>query len=161
MTKLLLFLLALSATTGPITVHVGGLFSPSREADLRQVVDKIPGLEIQSIAFETAAVTFLAESVDLGTIDRLLKHNSNHSFSAKALPEIPRDTLAKVEIAVSGLDCKACEFGAYQAINRLPGVTRATASFKTGRVTALIDATQTSAEALAEALKKKGVTLTE
>jgi hypothetical protein len=42
---------------------------------------------------------------------------------------------------------------------QLKGVARATASFKNGKVTALIDPQETNRLALEEALKKKGVAL--
>lgn len=73
--------------------------------------------------------------------------------------EVPKDKLARIEIEVVGLDCKACSYAAYRAIYQIEGVARATASFKDGKVTALIDPKETNRPALEEALKKKGVIL--
>ena len=48
---------------------------------------------------------------------------------------------------------------AYEAVYKLDGVERATASFREGRVTALIDPSKTDRKALEDALKKRGVSL--
>jgi hypothetical protein len=52
------------------------------------------------------------------------------------------------------LNCRA-----YEPIYRLEGVERATASFKEGRVTAVIDPEETSREKLETAVKQRGVQL--
>ena len=64
-----------------------------------------------------------------------------------------------VEIPVVGLDCKACCLAAYEAIYKLEGVERATASFKDGLVTAWIDSEKTDRTKLEAALKQRNVTL--
>ena len=48
------------------------------------------------------------------------------------------------------------DLAAYEAVANIDGVEQATASFKDGRVTALIDPTKTDRAKLEDALKKKG-----
>jgi copper chaperone CopZ len=60
---------------------------------------------------------------------------------------------------VLGLDCKGCCLGAYESIAKIEGVEQATASFKLGLVTALIDPAKTNRAALETALKQRNVTL--
>jgi hypothetical protein len=69
------------------------------------------------------------------------------------------DTLKLIEIPVAGLDCKACCLAAYESIYKLDGVERATASFREGRVTALVDPEKIDRSKLEDALKKRGVQL--
>lgn len=75
----------------------------------------------------------------------------------KPLRTIELEKLKLVEIPVAGLDCKACCLGVYEAIYKLPGVEVATASFKIGLVTALIDADKVDRPTLEAALKQRGV----
>src|SRR5262249_16441621 len=89
--------------------------------------------------------------------ENLLRTASGHTFAIKPLRTIPLDKLQLIEIPVAGLDCKACSLAAYEAIYKLEGVERATASFREGRVTALIDPTKTDRTKLEAALKKRGV----
>ena len=70
-----------------------------------------------------------------------------------------RDKLQTVVIPAAGLDCKACCLAAYEGISGIDGVEQATASFKEGKITALIDPTKTDKAKLEEALRKKGVTV--
>ena len=88
-----------------------------------------------------------------------LAHASNHTFHVKPRSTAQRAKLKTVVILVAGLDCKACALAAYEAVARVDGVEQATASFKEGLVTALIDPEKTNRAALAEALKKRNVTL--
>jgi len=155
-----------------ITLKVTGLFMPEREADLRSAVENAGSVKLESIDFDRAEVAF---SYDPATepfkdpdpeklktaIDQLLKGNSNHTFGAQLPSGIPKDKLERVEIPVAGLDCKACSYAAYRAIFQIEGVVRATASFKAGMITALIDPTKTNRPALQEALKQRGVDLKE
>ena len=92
-------------------------------------------------------------------LDNLLKSASNHTFGIKPLRSVPLEKLQLIEIPVAGLDCKACCLAAYEAIYKLEGVERATASFREGRVTALIDPEKTDRAKLEAALKKRGVQL--
>src|SRR5262249_21115946 len=90
-------------------------------------------------------------------LHELLRSASGHTFGIKPLRSLPLEKLRLVEIAVEGLDCKACSLAAYEAVYMLEGVERATASFREGRVTALIDPAKTDRAKLEAALKKRGV----
>ncbi len=72
---------------------------------------------------------------------------------------VPRDKLTRVVIPIAGLDCKACGLAAYEAVAKIDGVEQAAASFREGRLTALIDPAKTNREQLEDALKKKQVPL--
>ena len=91
--------------------------------------------------------------------DDLLRPASNYTFGIGPLCTTPKDKLTLVEIPVVGLDCKACCLAAYEAVYKIDGVERATASFKDGLITALINPEKTNRTALETALKMKGVTL--
>ena len=69
----------------------------------------------------------------------------------------PRDRLKWVEVAVSGCHCKACDLALYEIASRVEGVEQAQASFKEGRLRALIDPTKTGPDKIIAALKKRGV----
>src|SRR5262249_16352927 len=81
------------------------------------------------------------------------------TFGVKPLRSVPKEKLVLIEIGVAGHDCKGCCLGAYESIYKLEGVEKATASFKEGRVTALIDPEKANRVRLEEALMKKGVRL--
>lgn len=165
---LVLALLA-PAEAQPVKHRITGLFSREREADLREVVKKMADVSIVEIDFDRAEVTFSYDAAKLfpkakekdllERFDNLLRSSSASTFGAKPLCSTPSDKLTKVEIGVLGLDCKACALSAYESIFKIDGVEQATASFKEGRVTALIDPTRTNRAALEEALKKRNVTL--
>jgi len=151
--------------------RVTGLFSPERENDLREVVKKIPEVKLMSIEFKYAEATFEYDPDKLlnrpkpeeipQRFNDLLRPASNHTFGIEPLFTTPKDKLQKVEIPVAGLDCKACCLAAYEIIYKIDGVEQATASFKDGLITALINPDKTNRAALAEALKNRGVTLKE
>ena len=56
-----------------------------------------------------------------------------------------------------GLDCKACSFAVYEMVYRLKGVEQATASFKEGKLTALIDPEKIDRSEIEMTLKQRGV----
>jgi copper chaperone CopZ len=154
----------------PVKHRVTGLFSPDRQDDLRLLVqEKLPNVKLVSIDYENSEATFEYDADKLfdkpkpeqiiERFDNLLRTHSFSTFGIKALCTIPKDKLIRIEIPVVGLDCKGCCLGAYDAISRLDGVERATASFKEGLVTAVIDPTKTNRMALEEALTKVGVQL--
>lgn len=140
---------------------------PEREQDLREAFKKLPQFKLVSIDYANAEVVLDYEPAKVWPgekpekyVDRLnddLRNVSRASFGAKPLRTKPLDKLKLVEIPVVGLDCKGCSFAAYEMVFKLPGVERATASFKTGKVTALVDPEQTDSSKLEEALKMGGV----
>lgn len=157
----------------PMTVEtrfqITGFFSPDREKDLVETFAKLPQFEVRRLDFESGeallrydpAKGFPNREPDKAVeqLDSLLKQHSQHTFGCRPLCTLPREKLQPVEIAVSGLDCKACSLAAYEAVYRLPGVEYAAASFREGRVVARIDPEKTSRAALETALKERGVHL--
>jgi copper chaperone CopZ len=149
--------------------RVTGLFSRDRENDLRDLVQELPGVKLVTIDFENSEATFEYDADKLfnkpkpeqipARLDNLLRTASRSTFGIRPLCTIPKEKLTLIEIPVIGLDCKACSFAAYEIVHRIEGVERATASFKDGLVTALIDPEKTSRAALEEALKKRNVEL--
>jgi hypothetical protein len=147
--------------------QITGLFSTDREQDLRDVVAKLPEFKLAGIDFANAEAVFEYDPAKsfpgakpeqiVERFDNLLRGASNHTFGVKPLRTVDRDKLKLVEIPVVGLDCKACSLGAYDAVYRLKGVECATASFKEGRVTALIHPDLTDRTELETALKQRGV----
>jgi copper chaperone CopZ len=157
------------ASPRPIKHQVTGLFMKEREQDLREAVAKMPKIKLVNIDFANAEATFEYDPAQafpgakadqvIERLDNLLKSASNHTFGIKPLRTTPLDKLQSVEIAVVGLDCKACCLAAYESVYKLDGVERATASFREGRITALIDPEKTNRSKLEDALKKRGVQL--
>jgi copper chaperone CopZ len=149
--------------------QITGLFSPDREQDLRDVFQKLPEIKLVSIDFKNAEASFDYDPAKvfpnakpeqvIERLDNMLRSVSFHTFGVRALRTIPRDKLTLIEIPIVGLDCKGCCLAAYEAVYRIDGVEQATASFKEGRVTALIDPRKTDRVALEAALKQRGVEL--
>ena len=149
--------------------RITGLFSPSREADLRAALQQIPEMQLVRLDFDYAEATFTYDPTKAfpGTkpegivkrFDEKLRSASHHTLGVQPVSATPKDKLKRVEIPVAGLDCKACCLAAYESIYKLDGVEQATASFKEGLVTALIDPEKTDQAALQTALKKRNVTV--
>lgn len=149
--------------------RVTGLFQKDREADLRATIATIPDVKLLAIDFAAGEAKFEFDPAKLlnkpkgaelvERFDSLIATNSNRTFGIRALPTIDRAKLEKVEIPVIGLDCKACCWATYQAVYKIDGVEQATASYREGLVTALIDPAKTNRAALEDALKQKGVKL--
>jgi hypothetical protein len=147
--------------------QITGLFSMEREQDLRLAFEKIADVKLVGIDFKNAEVildyvpTKIVPGAKPGQVlqkvDSLIKTASNNTFGVKPLQTIPQEKLKLVVIPVAGLDCKACCLAAYEAIYRLEGVERATASFREGQVTAWIDPEKVDRAMLEAALQKKGV----
>lgn len=161
---------ASTVTSGAMHRHqITGLFSEEREADLKLVCEGLVDIKLLNVDFKNAEAMLFYDQDKVfpnakpeqvvERLDNLLKSISNHTFGVKPLLNVPREKLKFVEIDVVGLDCKACSLAAYEAIYKQPGVEQATASFKSGRVTAWIDPEKTDRIELETALKQKGVTL--
>jgi copper chaperone CopZ len=152
-----------------VTYRITGLCCTEREDDLRETVKRMSDVKLVSVDFKNAEATFEYDSANLfpnasakdvtERFGNLLRKASFNTFAINPAPRVPADKLKRVEILVKGLDCKGCCLGAYEAIYKISGVEYATASFKEGRVTALIDPEKTNRNALEVALKQKGVTL--
>jgi len=149
------------------TYRVLGLFSPDRETDLREAFKDLPDVTLVAVSFDDAEITveFAPGKVFPGQkpervvelFDQKLRSATRHTFGVKPRRTVARDKLREVVIPVAGLDCKACCLAAYESVAAIDGVEQATASFKEGRVTALIDPARADRAKLEDALRKKGV----
>ena len=147
------------------THRITGLFAPDREADLRQILADVPGVELVSLDFEHAegqfrydpAITFKDVKPEniVQSLGNRIANASNHTFGIQPLFPTPHDQLTKVEIPIVLLDCRACCLGAYEILYRLDGVAQVTAT--PHEITALIDPAKTNKDALVEMLKKRQV----
>ena len=164
-------LLALAAVpeVEQVKHRITGLFSRDREDDLRETVKRMANVALVSVDFDAGEATFEYDAAKLfkdskpkdylERFDNLLRSASSHTFGARPLCTTPKDKLARIEIGIAGNDCKGCNLAAYESISKIDGVEQATASFKDGKVTALIDPSKTNKSALEEALKKRQVVL--
>lgn len=153
----------------PIKHRVTGLFSPDRKDDLIEVLQKLPDVKLVSLDYETSEAAFQYEPAKflagskpqqhVERFDMLLRSVSSSTFGIAPLCTTPKDKLTRIEILVVGLDCKACCLAAYETIYKIEGVAQATASFKDGKVTALIDPEKTNRATLEMALKGRQVEL--
>jgi copper chaperone CopZ len=158
-----------AATTISAKYAVTGLFQPDRERDLRAVFATLPNTKLVSLDYENAEIKVEYEPAKLWPgqkpekylelFDNQLRTASKQTFSVKQPRTVPLDKLTQVEIPIFGLDCKGCSYAAYGMISKLPGVDRATASFKSGKIVAWIDPEKTKREDLEAALKKGGANL--
>lgn len=149
--------------------QVTGLFSRERIPDLQSTIQSLEGMELVKVDFGTAEAVFRYDPQQVfpgakpeqivERFDNKLREASRSTFGIKPLCATPPDKLQQIDIPVLGLDCKACCLAAYEAVYKLAGVERATASFKDGLVTAWIDPAQTDREKLEAALKQRNVTL--
>ena len=150
--------------------QITGLFCPEREKDLRDLVEqKLSKFKLLSIDYQNAEATFEYDPAKtfpgakpeqiVERFDNELRNASRHTFGAKPLRTIPQDKLKQIEIPIVGLDCKACSLAVYESLYRLKGVELATASFKEGKATALIDPEKIDRVEIEMALKSRGVQL--
>jgi copper chaperone CopZ len=160
--------LVFAAEPPTLKVRVTGLFSRDREADLRALL-KDADIEVVSLDFDHAEAELRFDAGKLfpkvkrdeliPRLDETVRNASQHTMGVKPPTAVPRDELKRVEIRVVGLDCKACCLALYEIVAKIDGVEQATASFKDGLVTALIDPKKADRAKLEDALRKRGVTL--
>ena len=150
--------------------QITGLFCPEREADLRELIArKLPQFKLMNVDYDNAEAAFDYDPTKafpgakpdqmIERFDNELRNASRHTFGAKPLRTIPKDKLKLVEFLIVGLDCKASSLAVYESIYRLKGVELATASFKEGKATALIDPEKIDRVEIEMALKQRGVQL--
>jgi copper chaperone CopZ len=152
------------------TYKLIGLFSKDREADLRKGFEELPDIKLVAVDFDNGEVTveFISSKLFPGQkpervtelINDKIRQATHHTFGVVPRRTVARDKLKSITIPVAGLDCKACCLAAYEIVARIDGVEQATASFKDGRITALIDPSKTDQAALEDALRKRGVDVT-
>jgi len=150
--------------------QITGLFCPEREQDFKDLcTEKLARFKLISVDYANAEATFDYDPAKefpganpaqiIERFDNELRNASRSTFGARPVRTMPKEQLQLIEIPIVGLDCKACSLAVYEIIYRLPGVEQATASFKTGKATALVDPKQTDRAKLEMALKQRGVTL--
>lgn len=149
------------------TFRVTGLFSPDREADLKEVMKELPEIALLRVDFKTSEAVFEFVSAQafpgakpeqiVERFDNRLRTLTRGTFGIREVCAIPREKLKFVEIPIAGLDCKGCSLAAYDTVYRLEGVEQATASFKDGLVTAWINPEKTSRDVLEAALRKRNI----
>jgi len=149
------------------TYRVTGLFAADREKDLRDGFAELPDFKLIAVDFAEAEMTvefapaklFPGQKPDRVTelVNDAVRQATGYTFGVKPRRAVARDKLVRVEIPVAGCDCKGCCLLAYEAVAVVDGVEQATASFKDGRVTALIDPAKTDKAKLEEALRKRNV----
>jgi len=158
-----------AAKAEKFTYRVYGLFSADREQDLREAFKELPDVTLLAVNYDDGEITVemvpakafpgaKPEQV-LERLDQKVRTETRSTFALGARRTIGRDKLEQVVIPIVGLDCKACSLAAYEMIAKLEGVDRVTASFKEGKVTALIDPTKTDKAKLEDVYRKRGVTL--
>ena len=150
-----------------ITYRVTGLFSPDREKDLRAAFAGVADATLVGVNFDDAEVTLELFPAKLypgqkpervaELLSERLAHAAGHTFHLKPRRTTARDKLKTVTIDAGLLDCKACCLAAYEIVAAVDGVYQATASYKDGKVTALIDPAKTDQSKLEDALRKRGV----
>lgn len=178
---LFLLLIAQSASAEEVRIRcrITGLFQPDRVNDLRLQASTLSFGEgggaaqakLVEVNYDSAVVTFSYDSsappfknqkpdqVRERLNDRL-RGVSRGTFALMPTLGTEPGRLREERIAVAGLDCKGCAYGAYRAIATIDGVERAVVSFKEGHVTARIDPMKTDRAALVAALKKAQVDVT-
>jgi copper chaperone CopZ len=159
-------LVLLLAQDVPTQKHrVTGLWSADRIDDLKETVKKLPDVAVVSVDLEAGEAVFsydpaklfpkIAPKDHVDRLDNLLRQASQSTFGVK--PLIPPEKRTRVEISVSGLDCKGCGLAVYEIVGRTDGVAQALVDLKGGRLVAFIDPEKTNKAALEEALKKRQV----
>ena len=149
--------------------QVTGLFNATRERDLREVFGRISEVRLirVDVANSEAVLAFDPAKVFPGAkpeqvverLDQLVRGASRHTFGIKPRRDLPLDKLQRIEIAVLGLDCRACELAIYELVYRLPGVEMATASFRERRLTVHARTDSTDRESIEKLLRERGVEL--
>ena len=159
------------------TYRLIGLSHAEREADLREVVAKVPEVSLVSLDAAKAEVTLRFDTAKIflpakqkqpvaadkitARLDQLIGTAATRTFGISERSTVPVDKLTKVEILIGVLDCKGCRYAAYSAVAKLEGVERATVSTTPSAVIAWIDGAKVKREALVDALKKMRVELLE
>ncbi|MGZ0163683.1 MAG: DUF1592 domain-containing protein [Planctomycetales bacterium] len=153
-----------------VKLRVIGLFMPERVDAFRKVMTEVPETFLESVDYKSAeAVLRYAPDCDLfrnakpdQIIERLnnrVRQLSTGLFSVKILGAVSNDKLSRVEIAIKGLDCKACSLAVHDILVRVEGVEHATASFRDGMAVVWFDPARTNVDGLKKALTDRRVTL--
>lgn len=158
------------AETKLIKHQITGLFCTEREQDFKVLCEqKLAKFKLVSIDYANAEASFDYDPAKefpgakpeqvIERFDNEVRNASRHTFGVKPLRTTPKEKLKLIELPIVGLDCKACSLAVYEMIYRLKGVEQATASFKTGKATALVDPEKIDQTEIEMALKQRGVTI--
>jgi hypothetical protein len=179
-----LFIIALLATSlaclragEQTTKHrLIGLSAAERISDLHKTMQEVPDIKLVSLDTADAEITLSYDLQNLfpalnpkkpaPTAEEIEKRLNDvigaacsRTFSVRPLSVVPKDKLARIDIAIGVLDCKACRYAAYSSVSTLDGVERAAVDMKTHVLTAWVDPAKTKREDLEAALKKARVEL--
>ncbi|OIO66075.1 heavy metal transporter [Candidatus Woesearchaeota archaeon CG1_02_57_44] len=61
-----------------------------------------------------------------------------------------------INIQTTGMHCSSCEMLVSEALEDLPGVSKAAADHKTGKISVTFDEQQSSVEAIKDCIKEQG-----
>lgn len=149
-----------------LTVRVTGLFAPDRAADLKAAFAELPDLTLVAVDYAESEMTveFVPAKVFPGAkpaelvarLDQKVRA-ATRTFGVRPRRTAPREKLQEVVIPVAGCVCRACDLAAYETVARVDGVEQATASFKEGRVTVLIDPAKADRGKVEETLRNRNV----
>ena len=152
-----------------VRVRLLGLFAPERVEALRAAASGMEEASLKEVDYDAAHATFeirpdrswkdVPEEKLAERIDQALRNATRSTIAAAPESVTPAEDLIETEIAAYGCVCKACELAAYEAVAKVDGVERAAVSFRDSRIVVRFDRTKTNREALAEALKSRGVAL--
>jgi copper chaperone CopZ len=168
-----------SAEEATVQYRLTGLFQPDRVEDLRKQTgalqvggptDSPTSVRLVDVNYDTTVVTFGYDAASRHfknakpdqvreRIGNVLRNVSKGAFNIFPLSELKPEQRKEERIAVAGLDCKGCAYGAYRTVAAIDGVERATVSFKEGWLVAWIDPARTNRDALIAALEKARVTV--
>lgn len=157
------------AAASEVTYQVTGLFNAARERDLKEVFSRISEVRLVRVDVAQAEATLALDAAQafpgakpeqvIERIDQLVRGASRYTFGIKARRELPLDKLQRIEIAVVGLDCRACELAVYEMVYRLPGVEMATASFPERRLVVYVRPGESDRASIEKLLRERGVEL--
>ena len=159
-----------------VTWQVRGLFCPECEGEFRtQVAERLTDIRVVDVDVQSAEATLEFDPAVafgphlrnakpeqlLGAFNAKLSPRKPPSiFSVQARRTKPLDKLCWIEIPFEGLDCDACAYAVYGFIMESGGVEQATANYRTGLATALIDPEVFDERALRRKLVGRGIGLT-
>jgi hypothetical protein len=151
-----------------LTYRLIGFFDKNREKALRAGFEELaPDFKLIAVNFDDAEITIEFSPAKLAPgqkpervteiVNDKVRAATHHTFGVKPRRTIARDKLQQVVIPAAGCDCPACNLAAYEIVANVEGVYQATASFKEGKITALIDPAVTDQSKLEDALRKRQV----
>jgi hypothetical protein len=161
----------------PTKFRLSGMFSPEREAALREFAKEITDFTFVNIDYKNAEITLEYELVKLfptmnpkqfkmltpekivERLDALVRQATNSTFRIFAASTTPKDKLVVEEITIGVLDCQGCCLAVHDMLAKVDGVERTVIVSKTGQLSVTIDPARTNRAALEDALNKQRVTI--